>query len=217
MTTEQKKYYLGLDISSSIVGFCLLSQEKEQPFALEKIGHVKLTKSSLENLFDKAEFAINEIIAAIPNNIALSSIFVEANAKMFMQGKTTADVIITLAKMNVLVSYLAHKHFNAPIKDIHVVSARSMIGYKDNRSDKRPVKEKAREFVMASFPTVPVRTRIVTAGKNKGQTTIETGVADEVDAFIICLGGLKIQNAETSSNTGKVAVHSASSSKQRNR
>lgn len=176
---------LGLDISTSITGVALLDASGSMLF----MGHVPLTSKKYANLFQKADAVLEWVKEQFPKNIRVRRIFVEANAKGFSAGFSSADTLFTLAKMNVLVSYLSHKHFGVPVHDVNVTSARSKIGYKDNRSIKRPVKEKVREFVLLCYPDLPFETREVKKGKKKGLRVPVAGAADEIDAWVICRGG----------------------------
>lgn len=176
---------LGLDISTSITGVALLDSSGAMVF----MGHVPLTSKKFTNLFEKADAVLEWMKETLPKNIKVRRIFVEANAKGFSAGFSSADTLFTLAKMNVLVSYLSHKHFGVKVHDVNVTSARSKIGYKDNRSLKRPVKEKVREFVLLCYPHLPFETREVKVGKNKGAIVPAQGAADEIDAWVICKGG----------------------------
>lgn len=176
---------LGLDISSSVTGVVLLKKNSNLVF----MGHVPLTSARFTNLFDKADAVIDWIKGNIPKNVKVSRIFVEANAKGYSMGFSSADTLFTLAKMNALVSYLTYKWFGAPVLDINVTSARSRIGYKNNKGDKRPVKEKVREFVLLNNPHLPFKTRVVQVGKKKGFVVPAAGIEDEIDGWIVCRGG----------------------------
>jgi len=153
------------------------------------MGHVPLTSVKYKTIFDKADAVIDWIKDNVSDQFKVRRIFVEANAKGYSVGFSSADTLFTLAKMNALVSYLTHKWFGVPVIDVNVTSARSKIGYKNNKSVKKPVKEKVREFVLLNHPYLPFQTRTVTVGKNKGMVVPATGVEDEIDAFILCLGG----------------------------
>jgi hypothetical protein len=176
---------LGLDISSSITGAVLMDKKGNLVF----MGHVPLTSSKYKNLFDKADAVLEWIKNTLPRHVKVKRIFVEANAKGYSAGFSSADTLFTLAKMNALVSYLTHKWYGVDVIDINVTSARSRIGYKNNKAVKKPVKEKVREFVLQQNPHIPFKTRVVGKGKNKGAVVPEEGVADEIDAWVICRGG----------------------------
>lgn len=184
-TKEAIEVDLGLDISSSITGVVLMDKNGVMLF----MGHVPLTSVKYKTIFDKADAVIDWIKDNVSDQFKVRRIFVEANAKGYSVGFSSADTLFTLAKMNALVSYLTHKWFGVPVIDVNVTSARSKIGYKNNKSVKKPVKEKVREFVLLNHPYLPFQTRTVTVGKNKGMVVPATGVEDEIDAFILCLGG----------------------------
>jgi hypothetical protein len=179
-----KEYHLGLDISTAVVGFVIL----EPNGTMVKMDHVKLNIVKFPDLFTKVDWTIERLITGC-DGYKIKKIFVEANAKMFTPGFSSADTILTLAKMNALVSYLSHKFFNVPVTDVNVTSARSRIGYKNNRLDKRTVKEKVREFVVNLHPEFPIKTHVAKTGKSKGQSVMNAEVADEIDAFVIARGG----------------------------
>jgi hypothetical protein len=183
-TNQIQEVDLGLDISSSITGIVLMDKDGTMLF----MGHIPLTSVKDKNIFDKADAVIDWIKDNISDQFKIKRIFVEANAKGYSVGFSSADTLFTLAKMNALVSYLTHKWFGVPVIDVNVTSARSKIGYKNNKSVKKPVKEKVREFVLLNHPYLPFPTRTVTVGKKKGMVVPATGVEDEIDAWILCRG-----------------------------
>lgn len=153
------------------------------------MNHVDLTSSKLTNLFQKADATIAWITDNLPKHMKVRRIFVEENAKGYSAGFSSADTLFTLAKINALVSYLSHKHFGVEVINVNVTSARSKIGYKNNKAVKKPVKEKVRDFVLTTNPHLPFKTREVTKGKDKGKLVPADGVADEIDAWVIVRGG----------------------------
>jgi hypothetical protein len=181
---EEKVVDLGLDISSAVTGVVLLDTVGR----LEKMDFIKLNTSKLTNIFEKADYA-KEWLESNIKEYKIRNIFVEANAKMFTKGFSSADTLFTLAKMNALISYLSHKQFNAPVVDVNVTSARSRIGYKNNLKDKRPVKEKVREFVLKNYSEIVIRHHVAKTGKYKGSVVMDAEMADCIDAFVICKGG----------------------------
>lgn len=176
---------LGLDISSSITGAVLLDKQGFLVF----MGHVPLTSTKYTNLFQKADATIEWMKLTLPRSVKVTRIFVEANAKGYSAGFSSAETLFTLAKMNALVSYLAHKWYGVPVIDINVTSARSRIGYKNVKAVKKPVKEKVRDFVLLNNPHLPFKTRVVTIGKHKGCVVPVAGAADEIDSWVVCRGG----------------------------
>jgi hypothetical protein len=180
-------YLLGLDVSTSCTGICL-TDENEQLVVLDA---VKLTSTTIPNMWSKADRCIEEI-KNIVGNRPVSKIFVEANAKMFTGGFSSADTLFTLAKFNGLISYLSYKAFNAEVYDINVTSARKAIGFKNTQADKRPVKEKVFDFVTALHPEFPWKRHVAKTGGKKGQEVYDTEMKDACDAWVICVGGSRL-------------------------
>jgi hypothetical protein len=198
--TDCWKIDIGLDISTSYIGVCFLNKKTKEKI---NIFHIDLTSSKFKNMWEKVDFAMQELGQKIrwyqsssnagPPRCIFKRVFVEANAKKYSSKFSSADTLFTLAKMNGIISYECHKQFGLEIIDVNVVSARSAIGYKDKRSIKRPVKEKVREFVLATYPEITCETRTVTKGKNKGAKVPVPGAADEIDAWVIVRGGQLLQ------------------------
>lgn len=180
------KYFLGLDISTSCTGVCLVD-ENEQVVVFDA---VKLTSSTLHTMWDKADRGIEEIKKLVGDK-KVERIYVEANAKMFSKGFSSADTLFTLAKFNGLISYLSHKAFNAEVVDVNVTSARKAVGFKNTKTDKRPVKEKVFDYVTALHPEFPWKKHVAKTGKNQGQEVYNTEMKDATDSWVICVGGLR--------------------------
>lgn len=184
---EQQRYFLGYDISTSVTALCLINQD-EKVIVLDGI---KLTSTSLTNMWEKADRVIREAIDLV-GDIKIEKIFVEANAKMFSTGFSSADTLLTLAKFNGLISYLSYKAFNAEVIDVNVTAARKAVGFNNTRADKRPVKEKVFEHIVTLHPDLPWKKHVALTGKHKGQEVFNTECKDMCDAFVIALGGKRI-------------------------
>ena len=182
---------LGLDISTAVIGVCLLSYGTEplHKDAWKVMQAIDLTKTT--GLFNKADKAL-ETILALCKGYSIREVFVEANMKMFVGGSSSADTLFTLAKMNGLVSYLVHKQFGVEVRDINVSSARKAVGFKNDKSDKRKVKEKVFDFVTDKYPEFPWKTHMAKSGKSKGVLVYDKEMKDVCDAWVICAGGMKL-------------------------
>lgn len=181
------KYYLGLDISTSCTGICLID-ENEQVIVLDA---VKLTSTTLSNMWEKADKGIEEIKKLVGDK-KIERIFVEANAKMFSTGFSSADTLLTLAKFNGLISYLSHKAYKAEVVDVNVTSARKAVGFKNTKVDKRPVKEKVFDHVKALHPELPWKRHVAKTGKSQGQEVYNPECKDMSDAYVIAVGGKRL-------------------------
>lgn len=183
----EKTYFLGLDISTSCTGVCLID-ENEQVIVLDA---VKLTSTTLSSMWDKADRGIEEIKKLVGDN-KIERIYVEANAKMFSTGFSSADTLLTLSKFNGIISYLCHKQFNAQVIDVNVASARKAIGFKNTKVDKRPVKEKVFDYVTSLHPEFPWKKHTAKTGKNQGQEVYNTEMKDACDAWVVVVGGKRL-------------------------
>lgn len=183
-----KEVEIGLDISTSVIGVCVLDSQTNQ---ILKLTNIKLTSNKFTNLWEKAtEFEKYISNFCIENNYKLKNVFVEANAKMFTPGFSSADTILTLAKFNGICCYIIFKLFGLAPTDINVTSARSKLGIKVDRKDKtKSTKEKVRIEFRKKYPNVPLTTHIAKTGKSKGQTVLDKENEDMIDAAVIALGG----------------------------
>lgn len=188
---EKKLFFVALDISTSVIGVCLID-DSEQVIVLDGI---KLTSASLTNMWEKADKGIEEIIKLVDDR-KIEKIFVEANAKMFMKGFSSADTLITLSKFNALISYLSHKAFKAEVVDVNVTSARKAIGFKNTKTDKRPVKEKVFEHVTTLHPELPWKKHIAKTGKSAGMEVYNIEMKDACDSYVIAVGGSRLLAAK---------------------
>jgi len=180
---DKESYYCGLDISTSCTGVCILDKNLN----LILLDAIKFPTSCI-TMFDKADRGIEEIKKLV-NGRNIDKIFVEANAKMFMPGFSSADTLITLAKFNVLLSYLSHKAFGAQVIDVNVSSARKAVGFKNNKADKRPKKEQVKDYVIALHPEFPYKKHIAKTGSRKNQEVYDSSNGDMIDAWVIAKGG----------------------------
>lgn len=90
---------LGLDISTSVVGFAVLESTDR---SIIELGHISL--KNVEGLFSKVDDVVPKIAAIlVAHNI--SRCYVEEPVQMFTMGRSSAHTILTLAKFNALVSY----------------------------------------------------------------------------------------------------------------
>lgn len=170
---------LGLDVSTSIVGFTVL--EDETPL---KIGHVDFKKCN--DLWEKADHVKAELEKLI-DEFKPDQVYVEESLLGFSSGLSSAGTLFTLAKFNALVSYFMYKKTGKPVTYVAANSARKTVGIKLIPKKKCGVSHKQQAFdwalagPLASHPFPKTRT-----GSWKGF------VFDEVDSFVIALAGAKL-------------------------
>lgn len=182
---NKEEVTIALDISSSVVGVAAFNS-KQEVVILEGI---KIPKT-FDNLFDKADFAFEQI-KELTSVFKVKKIYVEENAKAFAMGKTSAQTLIQLAKINCLLSYISKKHFQCDLNSIHVSTARKLIGFKKDKDSKKSIKDQVFDLVTTSIhPSFPWKTKLVDRGKNKGLVCYTDEMKDACDALVILKAGL---------------------------
>ncbi len=175
--------YLGLDISTSIVGYCVLNSETKKR---EKIGYIDLTKET--DIYAKADKVMIELEDKVFNKYKLKEIIIEDAMGNFAIGKSKMQVIILLASFNGMVSYNIHK-YNIPMKHINVRTGRCNIGFHekrnlfDNNGKKLDAKHQITNYCLAVDKTL---SDIV---EYTSKNNIQPYVFDQIDAFVMAMNG----------------------------
>jgi hypothetical protein len=113
--------FLGLDISTSITGFTLLSDSGDVILC----DYINLKK--LSNVFEKArtvEIALENIF----RQHKVKEVWVEESLQMFSSGMSSAKTLATLTKFNGIISWITWDKFNITPEYIGASSARKEIG-----------------------------------------------------------------------------------------
>ena len=126
---------LGLDISTSVIGVCVLDNN-----IVVKSDYIDLRK--VKGLFHKAQ-VVEEYFHSLDFNI--EHIFIEQALMFFRSGGSTAKTMAVLQRFNGVVSWQCFKQFNIIPEYISPISARSKCGIKVLRG------KKAKEVVMEHF------------------------------------------------------------------
>jgi len=95
---------LGLDISSSIVGYCVIDDDEN----ICDISYIDLR--SIEDIFDKVKYVIQNLFI-IKKNYDITKIGIEDFLQKFAFGKSNIKTIIKLSQINTLVSYEIFTNF----------------------------------------------------------------------------------------------------------
>lgn len=128
---------LGLDVSTSIIGVCLLKGDK-----VVKADYIDLRKVS--GLLHKAQ-VVEDYINNNLKEIKIEHIFIEQALMFFRRGGSTAKTMAILQNFNGVVSWLCFKQLELEPQYITPISARSKCGIKVPRG------KKAKEVVMEHF------------------------------------------------------------------
>lgn len=181
---------IGLDVSTSVVGICVLNHKTG---SLIKIMPVKLTSTKFEDIWDKATELEKQFLTNLDPAWEVKRVFVEDAAKKFSPGFSSAQTIVTLAKMNAIACMIAYKNLNIKPTFVNVRSARAMLGIKIDTKDKsKSTKEKVFEKVLALNPGFPWMQHVAKTGKNVGQLVYDTCNEDMGDAWVAVRGGQKM-------------------------
>jgi len=95
---------LGLDISSSIIGYCVIDENEN----IIEISYIDLRK--VEELFDKVKYTLQELFI-VKEKYDIIKIGIEDFLQKFAFGKSSIKTIIKLSQINTLVSYEIYNTF----------------------------------------------------------------------------------------------------------
>jgi len=126
---------LGLDISSSTIGYSLLD---EQSGEISRYGFVDIRKTE-KDLFEK----VHNFFFML-DDLKFDKVCIEESLSSFSFGKTTTNTIILLAKINAMISYIIFDKFKIKPEYINVSHARKLIGL--------TIKKKSKKFPGIKIP-----------------------------------------------------------------
>lgn len=175
---------LGLDISTSCTGWCILDSSCE----IIDIGYIDTSKEL--NLFTKAK-VVDSKIEDLRKRFTIENIFIEENLQSFRSGFSSAKTISTLAKFNGIVSFICFQKFSKEPIFFNVNSARKILGIsiKRKKDGGLPVKEQlfnwAHDNVQYTFPRKTLK-----SGPRKGIDIPDPRSYDMVDAYIVAKAGI---------------------------
>ena len=170
---------LGIDISTSCTGFCVLNESGE----LVEFSFVDLKK--VENFFDKVKkvkFHIMHLTIKYP----IEEIVVEEFLQAFRTGFSSAATLFKLAKFNGIIQWVCHDHFNIKTSSLNVNTARKLSGIKIVRKSEMSTKDQVLEQVgkiVGEEYTWPKK--VLKSGPRKGQEIVDKNSYDMADAYVI--------------------------------
>lgn len=177
----EKIKYIGLDISTSIVGISFFSKSKE----LIDLKAINLKK--IKCIFSKAN-KVKEDFADIVENYNLEEdveVAIEESFQSFSKGFSSAKTLSQLNRFNGIVSYLSSFIFNCVPVYVNVNSARKILQIKLDKklniSTKDQVFNWVREQEEFTWPTKTLK-----SGPNKGLVKYDESCYDMSDAYVIC-------------------------------
>jgi hypothetical protein len=172
----------GLDISTSVVGIAILNDDSE----VIDLTYCDLRKT--RDFWEKIDI-VEKKFTAMSSHHDVTKIYVEENLQRFRPGLSSAKTIVTLAKMNGIVSSIARRIFKARPIDVNVNSARKVLGITINRKSKVNTKQQVfdqiSERIKFDWPK-----KVLKSGPRKGKQVVNNVSYDMVDALVICQAGI---------------------------
>ena len=175
---------LGLDISTSCTGWCILNDKSQ----IVDIGYIDTSKQKC--LFKKAG-QVKSKIQELNIFHDIGKIFIEENLQSFRSGFSSAQTLSKLSKYNGIISYICNEELSTPPEFINVNRARRSVGIKlkrkkDGGADtKIQLLEWACENVSFTWPE-----KVLKSGPRKGQSIVDPRAHDMIDAYIVSAAGL---------------------------
>jgi Holliday junction resolvasome RuvABC endonuclease subunit len=169
---------LGLDISSSRIGYCLINENED----LLLVDEIKLKPS--QSLEERADIFKNTM-KIIKEHSEVDYVFIEQPFVAFSGGKTTAATMAKLQRFNGMCSYVVHDLFGGPASLIQANKARGLVGLKIKRGSN--TKLKVIEWVSEKYPK-----KFIVEYTRHGNP--KPGTDDKADSVVIANAGLKTLN-----------------------
>ena len=189
-----KVKYIGLDISTSIIGICLLDSK----YNLVNLHFENLKK--IKCMFSKAKSIKNKLEELqksydFEEDIKLS---IEESFQSFSKGFSSAKTLSQLNRFNGIVSYIAAEVYSVVPVYINVNSARKNLSIKLDRKSNVTTKEQIFSWVKLQEDTKDFvwPEKILKSGPNKGLVKFDESCYDMSDAYVIC----KALKYDTSNN-----------------
>jgi len=191
---------LGLDVSTSNVGVCLVDTGVPQRDRVVLAYGIPLSKE--KGLYTKSCMVRNELLrVAAKHNVDV--VVVEESLQAFRSRMSSAGTIAKLNRFNGIVSFIARSEFGCPLHLANVVSTRKAVGCDLDRKSDLNTKEQVLKWVMAreEMESYVWPTKIMKSGKNKGETRFEPICYDIADAFVVAVWGADILKIEDLDDT----------------
>jgi len=172
---------LGMDISTSCTGFCIVDEKGEQVH----FSYVELSK--VKNFFEKVK-KVKSHVLTLMIKYPIEEIAVEDYLTSFARGRSSSGTLFKLAKFNGIVQWVCYNDLGIEACPINVNNARKINNIivlgkkKTSEGTKDQVLRQVKEIVGKSF-VFP--TKILKSGPRKGLKVYEKHAYDMADAFVI--------------------------------
>jgi Holliday junction resolvasome RuvABC endonuclease subunit len=184
---------LGLDASSSKIGYCIWDKKEDK---IIKLGfYVLKNRESILTIADEFEKFIEEI----KQEFSLNEMVIEEAFQALFGGRSSSHTTTLLNQVNALYQYICYKK-GLKVNTITVHKARkfALQGKKLLTKQKSGKSQKEQVFDMVvgielDKSLFPIKE--ITKGTRKGEMVYEDGASDMVDAYIVTKGYILSQKA----------------------
>ena len=174
---------LGLDVSTSNVGWCVMNAASQ----LVAAGAIELNKK--KSIFEKCK-EVRQQLANLHINHDITAVFIEENLQAFRPGFSSAKTIVTLARFNGMVTLMCHDEFSIQPEFLNVNNARKLAGLKIDRKSGLNTKEQVFNFAKEKNPGFDWPMRTLKSGARKGLVIPADSCYDIADAYVIALASV---------------------------
>jgi len=174
---------LGLDISTSCTGYCILDADNE---VIRAAAWETKKKTVYDNVFQKAQF-IKENMCEMKAQYPVEKIFIEKPFMFFGSGGSTAKTMSILQRFNGIVSWLCYDIFDKTPQYLTVQQARKLNKITINKG--KDTKKQIIEWTLDNTPSFMVE---LTRYGNP-----QSKYYDMADAIIVAKAGLIKLNETT--------------------
>ena len=174
--------HLGLDVSTSNVGWCIVDAHAE----LIAAGAIELSKK--KNIFEKCK-EVRSQLSGLHINHEITSVSIEENLQAFRPGFSSAKTIVTLARFNGMVTLMCNDEFAIEPQFLNVNNARKLAGLKIDRKSGVNTKDQVFRFAKEKNPDFQWPMRTLKSGARKGSVIPADSCYDIADAYIVAVAG----------------------------
>jgi Holliday junction resolvasome RuvABC endonuclease subunit len=182
---------LGLDVSTSNVGVCVI--DTEEPQSSRVVLAYGIPMSKIKGLWTKS-CELRDHLRRVEQDHIVDLVVVEESLQSFRSRMSSAGTIAKLNRFNGIASFIAKSQFDCPLYLANVISTRKSVGCSIDRKSVLGTKEQVLRWVMArpEMKTFEWPTKILKGGPNKGTERRKEICYDIADAFVVAVFGADI-------------------------
>jgi Holliday junction resolvasome RuvABC endonuclease subunit len=179
---------LGLDVSTSNVGLCLLDTECPQSSSLILAVGIPIGKK--KGLYAKS-CEVREALERMAHEHRVDVVVIEESLQAFRSRMSSAHTIATLNRFNGIVSYISRTVTGAPVVLGNVIAVRKALGIKLDKKSPVGTKEQVLQWVKCQEPMSQFSwpTKDIKSGPNKGTSRMADHCYDIADAYVMARWG----------------------------